>query len=879
VTRERGSPVGRRRAAGAALLLAALIAVAFWDVLFAGRTLSPAAYVPGVLPSGPVGASPPPPTALRDLEGGAWVDQPAPYLVHRALAELRVPLWNPSVGLGAPLAANPNMAAWSPLQLAPNLWPTPLVQDLAWVLRVYLLALFTWALASALGCSFWASLAAAAALALSGQTLDWLVHHPLNTDVFVPAALAAALWTWRGSTRARTALALAVAAALLGVKPQSALTSALFGTLLLAACTLDERLPARPGGVRRAWSILIALLLGATLAAIALLPFLESYAAASGLVRAGRSTQAEWTLPLRTLPGLAGAWALRLAGGADALAQNGPPHAGSSVLLLAALGVWRARRRALGWVLGATVALYLVRIFGLLPIPLAGVPVLGSVSFVKYCFPLYLALALLAALALDPGTVPARTAAASRASLGAVAGALAIVVELLWLGARPRPPRLDPYAPAPYVGALRALADEAGGRISGPVSLAPPLVSAVLGLRDLRAIDVLTPRDGYDFVGQLVAPSEGITWILADPDPLIAATAPGADVANLRWILSAAAFDAGRLPVAARSAVSGRRLLRLFAALDSYRLDTATLGGGIQELAGDRRFYWSCATPCRFTFELQHAPRRFAAGFAAAEARQVEVSITLHTADGERVARASLSLGAGQPWQDLWLEAPPDARGAATVQLEVGSEVPGTVWVAGIGPGPGTAAEAAEVQAELGFRQHALAHLRPRYADETARIFENPGALGEAYLASDLAAAADLDEVRACLLAHPDRAVACVADPRALPAAPPDVAPGQVHVRSSVDDGVVVDVAAARDALLVVSRLDFPGWRASIDGTATPIARVNGAMMGIVVPRGEHHVELRYRPRSLFVGAAISMLGLLALVATRGRFEGQGGRR
>src|SRR5690606_4703623 len=123
---------------------------------------SPAPFVPGVTPSGPYDAPPPSPTALRDLEGGAWVDEPAPYLVHRALADGRLPLWNDGVGLGAPLAANPNMAAWSPLQLLPNLHPTPLVQDVAWVLRVWVLALATWLLATALGCGFWASVVAAA---------------------------------------------------------------------------------------------------------------------------------------------------------------------------------------------------------------------------------------------------------------------------------------------------------------------------------------------------------------------------------------------------------------------------------------------------------------------------------------------------------------------------------------------------------------------------------------------------------------------------------------------------------------------------------------------------------------------------------------------
>jgi hypothetical protein len=90
-----------RHTAGAAGLLARVVAAALSDVLLGGRTLSPAAWVPGVLPSGSVGAPAPPPPVLRDLEGAAWVGEPAPYLVHRPLAQGRLPLWNAGAGLGA----------------------------------------------------------------------------------------------------------------------------------------------------------------------------------------------------------------------------------------------------------------------------------------------------------------------------------------------------------------------------------------------------------------------------------------------------------------------------------------------------------------------------------------------------------------------------------------------------------------------------------------------------------------------------------------------------------------------------------------------------------------------------------------------------------
>ena len=104
----------------------------FGDVLFGGRSLSPATYTSGLTPSGPYGAPPPagPPHVL-DVEGAAWVDEPSPYLAAPAWHAGEPPLWNAAEGLGAPLAANLNSGAGNPLHLPLALWPGPLSADLS----------------------------------------------------------------------------------------------------------------------------------------------------------------------------------------------------------------------------------------------------------------------------------------------------------------------------------------------------------------------------------------------------------------------------------------------------------------------------------------------------------------------------------------------------------------------------------------------------------------------------------------------------------------------------------------------------------------------------------------------------------------------------
>lgn len=855
---------GERLPAGAfavAALLAVLLALAFADVLFGGRTLSAAAYVPGVLPSGPVAlaGAPRPPRHLLDPEGAAWVDEPSPYLVHRALEAGRLPLWNPREGLGAPLAANPNAAVWSPLALPVNLWPSPLVQDLAWLGRVWLLGLFTALLARELGLDWSAAGASAAALMLSGQTVDWIAHHPLNTDVFVPLALIGALRTLRGRRDGPLILSAAVAAGLLGGKPQSAVVAGLFGAAWLLTAA-----PRRPRAIA---TVLAAVALGLALAAVALVPFAETYLGASGLVRAGRSTQGASALPKTGIAGLLGPWAevwiARVTGSPPQGAWLAPalPHAGLTALFLATVGLWAERRRALAWALALSVALYLARIFSDDSTFLASLPVVRSISFVKYCFPLYLAIALLAGL----GVTALRHRWLAVLCLGA---------ELVWLVPRPHPPRVDAFEPAPYVGALERLdalagspghrGDGAGrsGRIAGPFDLLPPLVSNAVGFADLRAIDVLTPGQTWNFVTRLISPSRGLTWILSDLDPLLVATAPAADLADVRWVLSREPLDPARLPDAVHAHLSARRLTRLFDALETYSIDTSWLWAGIDALQGESRFHWTCATPCRLTLDLRSLPHWFATGIATPENAVLQARIGAHAGSGDPIELLHQIPGPSQAWDDLWLASGALAGAEGTITIEVFSDEPATVWIGGLGPSPGAAAEHRAFARELAAREREAARLELRYADETAHIYENVDAFGPAWVAGDLRRVAD-EESGWDLLATADRPLALATDRDVEGLDWPTSSQGTARLQRSSSSHLEIQVGTAAGGVLVVPSL-AEGWTATVDGRDAAVVRVNGALTGIVLPAGARGVELDYQPTSLLVGASITALALLA---------------
>ncbi len=89
-------------------------------------------------------------------------------------------------------------------------------------------------------------------------------------------------------------------------------------------------------------------------------------------------------------------------------------------------------------------------------------------------------------------------------------------------------------------------------------------------------------------------------------------------------------------------------------------------------------------------------------------------------------------------------------------------------------------------------------------------------------------------------------------------------------------DGESLDVRAiARaEAILATSIPAWPGWQARLDGSPFAPIEYNVAVLGFRVPAGDHRLTLRYRPRSVVWGGAITLLSLVvaaALLAARRR--------
>ena len=96
-------------------------------------------------------------------------------------------------------------------------------------------------------------------------------------------------------------------------------------------------------------------------------------------------------------------------------------------------------------------------------------------------------------------------------------------------------------------------------------------------------------------------------------------------------------------------------------------------------------------------------------------------------------------------------------------------------------------------------------------------------------------------------------------------------------------EAIACRVISDAPGYLVVFDTFYPGWEATVDGQPAPILRANGMFRAVPVTPGVHHVELRYRPVSLRIGAWISAVagavwvGLWGVVLRRRAASGRGG--
>jgi uncharacterized membrane protein YfhO len=74
-----------------------------------------------------------------------------------------------------------------------------------------------------------------------------------------------------------------------------------------------------------------------------------------------------------------------------------------------------------------------------------------------------------------------------------------------------------------------------------------------------------------------------------------------------------------------------------------------------------------------------------------------------------------------------------------------------------------------------------------------------------------------------------------------------------------------VTIDAPHDGILVLRQQNAAGWRVTIDGAPAESLVIDGVFRGVRLVKGRHEVVWTYRPKSLFIGAVMTLITLAAL--------------
>lgn len=157
-------------------------------------------------------------------------------------------------------------------------------------------------------------------------------------------------------------------------------------------------------------------------------------------------------------------------------------------------------------------------------------------------------------------------------------------------------------------------------------------------------------------------------------------------------------------------------------------------------------------------------------------------------------------------------------------------------------------------------------------------VYADAEAFPRAFAVRDVMHVDHAGEVSA-FLANPDHNLRELAvSTSRLPVPPPCRSTGSVEVRRHVANHVQLEASLPCSQVVVITNSYDPGWHAKVDGQSTPLFQVDGALWGVVVPAGQHWVDVRYLPWPVVLGAAMTLAGL-ALVVGVVRWEGRRLRR
>lgn len=152
-------------------------------------------------------------------------------------------------------------------------------------------------------------------------------------------------------------------------------------------------------------------------------------------------------------------------------------------------------------------------------------------------------------------------------------------------------------------------------------------------------------------------------------------------------------------------------------------------------------------------------------------------------------------------------------------------------------------------------------------------VQQNPAALGNAWFVNTVKVVKNADEEMAALT-NLDPKTTAITDALFAENLKGGSAPDSlsaIKIKDYQPNKIVYEANTNVPAVAVFSEIYYqPGWEATIDGKAAPIARVNYLLRSMLVPAGKHTIEMKFVPQSYFLGEKIAMFASALIIVLMG---------
>jgi hypothetical protein len=394
--------------------LAAILIVLFHEALFGGRGLVPA---DGILAYPPWKDYSPPGNYLLMDQYAIFI--PEHDFTHQQMVQGRLSLWNPYLACGMPNQASIQAASWFPIQFLGSFLDPFYASGPTAFLKLFLAGLFAMLYLRVLGASDAGAFLAGISFSLCAFMIVWLGHPHVNCAMWLPLLLYFIEKTIRSTDaliapvnlRAWAGFALAYGCMILGGHPPTVIQVSVF----VFAYFLWRLLSGRSTNLSARVGLFFGFLsVGALVAALQIIPYLEYYAQSSSSSSSDAMQRwamhltpaflVHWLFPLLTGSPADGyedlSWLIGVEDTANFCERTG--YLGILPLLFAAFGVF-CRRDPFTKFFSVTILMALVLALGLPPLPtiMSYLPVLKDINNTRYLLLAAFSVAVLAGLGLD----------------------------------------------------------------------------------------------------------------------------------------------------------------------------------------------------------------------------------------------------------------------------------------------------------------------------------------------------------------------------------------------------------------------------------------------------------------------------------------------